>query len=103
MILRFFSIILIALFTLISCQSNINRIELKIETGDSATILDTLKYSLIGLAGITYVAISPDTDHISIKYDRYQTHSDRILEAIQARGYYPVLIEKKRVNKKEPY
>lgn len=103
MIFRCISIILIILFTLISCQSNINRIDIKIESGDHAALMDTLKYSLVGLRGITYVAISPDTNRISIKYDRYQTHSDRILEAIQAHGYTPVLIEKKPVKKEDLY
>ena len=103
MTFRFVTIILIVLFTLISCQSNINRIDIKIESSDNAALMDTLKYSLIGLRGITYVAISPDTDRISMKYDRYQTHSDRILEVIQAHGYTPAQVEKKPVKKEDSF
>jgi len=101
--LRAVTVNLIVLIAFISCQSNINRIDIKIETSNNAAIMDTLKYSLIGLKGITYVAISPDTNRISIKYDRYQTHSDCIFEAIRAHGYTPVLIEKKPVRKEDPF
>ncbi len=95
-------IFLIALlFTSLSCQSNINRIEVEIKANRDTYPVDSLKYALTGLRGINYVAMSPDTSHLTLKYDRYKTHSDVILKCISDYGYNPRLITKESVSYKK--
>jgi len=89
---------IIILFILaVSCQSGVNRLEVGIECENDPGSVDSLKYALTGLTGITYVAISPDTRHLTLHYNRFQTHSDVIISCIEKHGYTPRLIEKSPV------
>ncbi|MCD6233826.1 MAG: hypothetical protein DRP86_04620 [Candidatus Neomarinimicrobiota bacterium] len=97
---QFLLLFFLALFT-IACQSNINQIEVEILADTQSFPVDSLKYALTGLQGINYVAMSPDTSHITLKYDRYKTHSDVILQCISEYGYHPRLISKKSISVKK--
>jgi len=98
---RYF-LLLIPILCTVACQSNINRIEVEIVSNTQSAAVDSLKYALTGLQGISYVALSPDTTHITLKYDRYKTHSDVILQCISKYGYHPRMISKKSIpNEKE--
>ncbi|KUK54590.1 MAG: hypothetical protein XD77_0894 [Marinimicrobia bacterium 46_47] len=88
------------LFT-VACQSSINRIEVEIVSNAQSAAIDSLKYALTGLQGINYVALSPDTTHITLKYDRYKTHSDVIMQCIAEYGYHPRMISKKSIPNEE--
>ncbi len=98
MTFRQLTVILLLILAITACQSGINRLEVSLEENPDPGSLDSLKYALTGLNGITTVAMSPDKQHITLHYDRFQTHSDVIISCIKSHGYTPQVIEKKPVN-----
>lgn len=87
----FYILLLILLLT--ACSPHDQVMNYALDGQNSSISMDSLKMEILSLEGVEMVIMYPDSNLMTIKYDRYKTHHSR-LEDIMIRASYSFDVKK---------